>query len=153
MEIKMEPITWILLAVGLLAGGGAGFGIGRATAKQKDNTPHVIEALTTNTEAMGALTEAAQKPLTIDAETRGSLALDVPAGCLEPEQSLTPACLAAACWRYQQSDAGRSDASSCAELVDDARIQSWVQLCATDENAAPNWECVDKAIEAAREQD
>ena len=141
--MKLDPITWAVVALALVGGGAAGYVLGGGGA---DDSAEVAQAV-------AELSEAVSRPLTLDAETRAGLANDMPAGCLTPELSITPACLAAACWRFQQSDAGRSDAKSCAELVDDARIQSWIAVCSTGDNDAPNWVCVGKAIEAAREQD
>ena len=135
----MGPITWVLVGAGVLLGASGGYFL----APKKDDSTEIAEA-------MEGLTEAVSRPLVLDAETRANLSSDVPAGCLDAATSLTPACLAAACWRYQQSDAGRSDASTCAELLDDARIQSWVSMCGGD---SPDWACVDLAIKAAREQD
>ena len=142
--MRVDPLTWILVGAALLLGGAGGYIAGGAGA---DNSDEVAEAI-------GELTEAATRPLTLDAETRAGLASDVPAGCLDADKSLTPACLAASCWRYQQSDAGRSDAKSCSELVDDARIQSWIAVCSFEgDTPGPNWDCVNLAIKAAREQD
>ena len=141
--MRLDPVTWAVLALALVAGGAGGYVLGVGGA---DDSAEVAEA-------MAELSEAVGRPLTLDAETRAGLASDMPAGCMEPELSITPACLAAACWRFQQSDAGRSDAKSCAELVDDARIQSWIAVCSSGDDTAPNWECVGKAIKAAREQD
>jgi hypothetical protein len=142
--MKMDPITWILLAAGLLVGGAGGFFIGSGG---EDDSTEVAQAI-------GELSEAVTRPLTLDAETRAGLSSDMPTGCLDPKMSITPACLAAACWRFQQSDAGRSDSKSCSELVDDARIQSWISVCgANSDNPTPDWQCVDLAIKAAREQD
>ena len=142
--MKMDPITWVLIGAALLLGGTGGYLIGDAG---DDDSAEVAEAI-------GELSVAVTRPLTLDAETRAGLSSDVPAGCQDAKTSLTPACLAAQCWRFQQSDAGRSDAKSCAELVDDARIQSWIALCAdASDVSGPDWECVDQAIRAAREQD
>ena len=143
--MRVDPITWALVVAALLAGGGAGYVV--AGGGGGDDSAEVAAAI-------GELSVAVARPLTLDAETRAGLASDMPTGCLEPALSITPACLAAACWRFQQSDAGRSDAKSCAELVDDARIQSWIAVCATeDDTTGPNWACVNLAIKAAREQD
>ena len=139
--MRVDPITWVLVGAALLVGGAGGYFVGGAGSK--DDSAEVAQA-------MNELSEAVSRPLVLYAETRAGLSSDTPAGCLDAKTSLSPACLAAACWRYQQSDAGRSDAKSCSELVDDARIQSWISLCGGDE---PNWQCVDMAIKAAREQD
>lgn len=140
----MDPISWILIAAALLVGGAGGYFV---SGGGDDDSAEVAEAI-------GELSVAVSRPLTLDAETRAGLSSDVPAGCQDAKLSLTPACLAASCWRFQQSDAGRSDAKSCAELVDDARIQSWISICATVGSAAgPDWDCVNLAIKAAREQD
>lgn len=142
--MTLGPVTWVLVGLALVAGGAGGFVLG---GNGGDDSAEVAEAV-------AGLSVAVARPLTLDAETRAGLSADMPAGCLNPELSITPACLAAACWRFQQSDAGRSDAKSCAELVDDARIQSWIAVCAvTGDNGDPNWACVAKAIQAAREQD
>ena len=139
--MSVGPVTWVIVGAAILGGGMGGYII--AGGGKDDNSAEVANAI-------GDLSEAMSRPLTLDAETRSGLASDVPAGCLDAKMSVTPACLAASCWRYQQSDAGRSDAKSCAELVDDARIQSWISVCGGDE---PNWQCVNLAIKAAREQD
>jgi hypothetical protein len=140
----VDPLTWIIVGAALLVGGTGGYLIGGGG---KDDSSEVSAAI-------AELSEAVTRPLTLDAETRAGLSSDVPAGCVDPKTSLTPACLAASCWRFQQSDAGRSDAKSCAELVDDARIQSWLTVCDTGESTdGPNWDCVNRAIKAAREQD
>lgn len=142
----MDPLTWALIVAALLAGGGAGYVVGGGGGGG-DDSAEVASAI-------AELSVAVARPLTLDAETRAGLASDMPTGCLEPALSITPACLAAACWRFQQSAAGRSDAKSCAELVDDARIQSWIAVCATEDGEpGPNWACVNLAIKAAREQD
>lgn len=142
----MDPLTWALIVAALLAGGGAGYVAGGGGGGGDDSAEVAA--------AIAELSVAVARPLTLDAETRAGLASDMPTGCLEPKLSITPACLAAACWRFQQSAAGRSDAKSCAELVDDARIQSWIAVCATEDGEpGPNWACVNLAIKAAREQD
>jgi hypothetical protein len=143
--LKLDPITWILITAALLGGGIGGYFVGGGGSK--DDSAEVAQAI-------GVLSEAVTRPLTLDAETRAGLSSDMPTGCLDPKMSITPACLAAACWRFQQSDAGRSDSKSCSELVDDARIQSWISICGMDDaDSLPNWKCVDLAIKAAREQD
>jgi hypothetical protein len=146
--MKMEPISWILLCLGLAAGLGAGFGAGRITAPKEDNSTPVTEAVAANTEAMKGLTEAASRPLTLDAETRAGLASDIPAGCAEKAASLTPACLVAQCWRFGQSAAQRPE--GCGDLLRDARIQSWLTICGVDANGKPDWKCVLAAQDAAR---
>jgi hypothetical protein len=144
----MEPISWILLCIGLAAGLGAGFGAGRATAPETDDSAPVIAAVAANTEALKGLAEAANRPLTLDAETRAGLSSDIPAGCQEKEASLTPACLVAQCWRFGQSAAQRPE--GCGELLRDARIQSWVAVCGVDASGKPDWKCISAAQEAAR---
>lgn len=162
----MTPVVWIFLALGIVAGGATGFTVGKqrgrveaeadiqASAKAaSDAAIGVAKALENNTAAMADLTAAAQKPIVLDAETRASLASDTPAGCLDPKNSLSAACLTAQCWRFQQGNGGRSDAKTCAELADDARIHAWVQLCAQLNQTEPDWECVAAGIRSAREQD
>jgi hypothetical protein len=147
-EKPMSVLTWV--AVVVVAGGGAFFA-GRLTAPKPapaDNSAEVAQAFAANTDALHKLTEASSKPITLDAETRQALASDVPSGCLDPAASLTAPCLAAACWRYQQGDGGRSDASKCSALVDDARVQGWIALCGKDEGGKPDWACVAAAAKA-----
>jgi hypothetical protein len=142
--VRVDPITWVLIVAALLAGGGAGYAVGGGGG---DDSAEVASAI-------ADLSVAVARPLTLDAETRAGLSSDVPTGCIDPKISITPACLASACWRFQQSDAGRSDSKSCTELVDDARIQSWIAVCATEgDTTGPDWDCVNLAIKAAREQD
>jgi hypothetical protein len=160
--MKMNAVIWAMLVVGLVAGGATGFSVGKHRGKveaEADMAAATAQAATVakavegNTAAIALLTEAAQKPVVLDAETRASLASDVPAGCLDPKNSLSAACLTAQCWRFQQGNGGRSDAKTCAELADDARIHAWVQLCAQADNAGPDWDCVAAGIKATREQD
>ena len=149
MEGKVMGVaTWIVIV--LVAGGGS-FAAGRLTAPKpvvQDNSKEVAQAIVANTEALKGVAEATSRPITLDAETRQSLASDVPAGCLDPAASLTAPCLAAACWRYQQGDGGRSDASKCSALVDDARVQAWMVLCGKTEEGKPDWACVAAAAKA-----
>lgn len=155
----MTPLPWILLTVGLAAGTAGGFllgrnqtdsGAGAAQAAQAaaDAATGTAEALAANTEAISALTAAAGRPLVLDAETRAGLAADVPAGCLDPAASVTPACLVAQCWRFGQSAAQRPE--GCGDLLKDARLQSWVAVCGRDAAGKPDWDCVSAAQEKAR---
>lgn len=144
----MTISVWIAIIV--VAGGGA-FVAGRMTAPKpvvEDNSAEVAEAIASNTEALKGVAEAAARPVTLDAETRKALAADVPAGCLDPKQSLSAACLAAACWRYQQGDGGRSDASKCSALMDDARVQAWIEVCGKLDDGKPDWSCIAAAAKA-----
>ena len=160
---KMTPGIWITLAVFALGSGGAFFA-GRSSAKRqledqaaatnaalestKSIANSMTEAVTNNSKAMSQLAEATTKPLTIDAETKKSLASNIPAGCLDPKASLSAACLAASCWQFQQGDGGRSDASKCSALIDDARIQSWIEICGKLPDGKPDWSCVAQAAKA-----
>ena len=137
-------MTWIIATGALIIGLAGGFAAGGSGDGDSAGV----------SEAIAELSTAVTRPLTLDAETRAGLSSDVPVGCLDAKTSLTPACMAMTCWRFQQSDAGRSDAKSCSELVDDARIQSWISLCDIEGSSdGPDWACVDLAIKAAREQD
>ena len=158
----MTPAFWIALVIGVAAGGATGFTLGKHRGKVEAeadlaaataNAAQIAKAVEGNTVAIAGLTEAAQKPIVLDAETRASLASDVPTGCRDEKSSLSAACLTAQCWRFQQGNGGRSDAKTCAELADDARIHAWVQLCAQPDQAGPDWDCVAAGIKAAREQD
>ena len=158
----MTPAFWIALVIGVAAGGATGFTLGKHRGKVEAeadlaaataNAAQIAKAVEGNTVAIAGLTEAAQKPIVLDAETRAALASDVPTGCRDEKSSLSAACLTAQCWRFQQGNGGRSDAKTCAELADDARIHAWVQLCAQPDQAGPDWDCVAAGIKAAREQD
>ena len=43
---------------------------------------------------------------------------------------------------------GRSDASKCSALVDDARVQAWISLCGKLADGKPDWACVAAAAKA-----
>ena len=140
----MSIAGWVVIV--LVAGGGA-FVAGRLTAPDKSD--EVAAAIADNTKAMGALTEVANRPLVLDAKTREALSEDIPKACLTEDQSLTPACLVATCWRFNQSSANRPE--GCKELLDDARIQAWVQLCGKDAAGKPDWTCIHAGLKAKRE--
>ena len=144
----MGVATWIVIV--LVAGGGSFF-VGRVTAPKpvvQDNSGQVADAIAANTEALKGVAEVTSRPITLDAETRQALASDVPSGCVDPAASLTAPCLAASCWRYQQGDGGRSDASKCSALVDDARVRAWISLCGKLADGKPDWACVAAAAKA-----
>jgi hypothetical protein len=160
--MNMTTVFWVALIIGVTAGGATGFSVGKHRGKVEAeadlaaataNAAQIAKAVEGNTLAIAGLTEAAQKPVVLDAETRAALASDVPTGCRDEKSSLSAACLTAQCWRFQQGNGGRSDAKTCAELADDARIHAWVQLCAQPDRAGPDWDCVAAGIKAAREQD
>ena len=67
----MDPISWILIAAALLVGGAGGYFV---SGGGDDDSAEVAEAI-------GELSVAVSRPLTLDAETRAGLARDVPAGC------------------------------------------------------------------------
>jgi hypothetical protein len=163
LGISMTPLIWTLLALGLIAGGTTGgYFAGRkaggentsaaqaaqAAQAAADAATGTAEALAANTAALTELTAAAGRPVVLDAETRASLAADVPAGCLDPAASVTPACLVAQCWRFGQSAAQRPE--GCGDLLKDARLQSWIAVCGRDAEGRPDWDCVTTAQEKAR---
>jgi len=161
-DYTMTPISWTLLAVGLVLGGTGGFYTGRsfgsggkdaaqaaqAAADAAKAAQGTAAAVAQNTEAITALTAAAQRPLVLDSETRAALASDIPAGCADPKASLTAACLVAQCWRFGQSAAQRPE--GCGDLLKDARLQAWVEVCGKDENGKPDWKCIAAAQERVR---
>lgn len=159
----MTPTLWIAIAVFAVSSGGA-FYAGRVTAKKQMQAQHdatiaalastkevansMATAVSNNSAAMSSLAEATTKSINIDAETKQSLSKTVPAGCLDPKASLSAACLAASCWQFQQGDGGRSDASKCSALIDDARIIAWIEVCGKLEDGKPDWACVAQAAKA-----
>lgn len=69
-------------------------------------------AMAARDEKLGSAISDAVAATAIDAETKAALASDKPQVCVDAPKS--PACMMVTCWRYQQGDAGRSDAGDCA---------------------------------------
>jgi hypothetical protein len=158
-DIVTLPVIFLAIGLSVVVGGAGGFAIANKASKSDENAAAAAQAaadaatgaataVASNTTAIAALTEAAQKPLTLDAETRSNLASDVPAGCLDAAASLTPACLVAQCWRFGQSAAQRPE--GCLDLLRDARLQSWITVCGKDEAGKPDWDCVAAAQERSK---
>jgi hypothetical protein len=154
----MGPVTWIL--VGLLTAtvtGVGGYAKGKADGRKAESAETagggvlVAQAIEGNTELMTNVMTEQLAPLVTAAETQALLADDRLSGCSELASSLTPVCIWDRCLRTGQSTAARAE--GCNELLDDVRIQSWVTLCGETATGDPNWDCVDKALKAAREQD
>ena len=160
-DYTMTPISWTLLAVGLLVGGTGGFFTGRsigsgksaadaarAAADAAEAAKGTADAVAKNTEAITGLTAAAQRPVVLDAETRAALASDMPAGCSDSKASLSAACLVAQCWRFGQSAAQRPE--GCGDLLKDARLQAWIEVCGKDKDGKPDWKCIAAAQDRGR---
>lgn len=151
--MKMTPTIIVLGALLCLTGGFSAGAVWQGKRSEDSETAAQIAEITAsvaaNTEAFGEAAAALQQPITIDAETRAELAGSDPAGCLDASESLSPACLAARCWRYQQSDAGRSDATSCAALVSDARLAFWIDQCGAQDDQI-DWSCVEKVSQSVQ---
>ncbi len=111
----------------LLVGGAAGFGI--------SHRAHKVDA------SVAAAVEAATRPVVIDAEIQRQIATDVPAACLDPQMSLTAACLWSSCVRATMQAGQRPD---CADFQRLATIQAARAMC---DGADP---CVAKVLEQAR---
>ena len=128
----MTTLTWVLIAI---VAGGAGLGGGYVVGKRQapaDSSADTAQAIADQTLAISSLGEAINRPAVLSEEIKASLAGDVPAGCREAAASLTPICIAMACQRTQQSEAGRCDSAMVADLVADYRLDRWATLCADD---------------------
>ena len=114
----MDPITWVV--IGMLVAGGAGFGVGRFSAK--DNSADVLKAhsesldviLDTQTEI---ITEVS-KPMAIDASLRAELA-GTPVQCIKSSggDPMSVQCQWATCLQYGQTSAQRPECSKLVELL------------------------------------
>jgi len=110
MELRMEPISWVVVGVvaALATGFGAGWGL------KPDSTADALEAQAVALADLQASTqqvvEASNRPIVIDAELRSELA-QVPVQCRKDAggDPRSPECAWATCLQFGQSSAQRPE--------------------------------------------
>lgn len=120
MELRMEPISWVVVGVvaALATGFGAGWGL------KPDSTADALEAQAVALADLQASTqqvvEASNRPIVIDAELRSELA-QVPVQCRKDAggDPRSPECAWATCLQFGQSSAQRPECRAVEVLMID----------------------------------
>jgi hypothetical protein len=118
MEVRVEPVTWVVVAVvaSLTAGFGAGWGL------KPDSTADALEAQAVALADLQAgqvqLVEASARPVVLDAELRSELA-QVPVQCRKDAggDPRSPECAWATCLQFGQSSAQRPECRAVEALM------------------------------------
>ena len=117
-EKKMGPLTWLI--AGLIAGGGAGFGV--AWSVRGDRAEKVLEQQTdliaALQEGQATLLEEANKPVVIEGQIKEKLA-NTPIQCIKTEggDPNSVQCQWATCAQFGQSAAQRPECGDVKDLL------------------------------------